>query len=126
MEKHKGLNPVADLETVMAMTAAIIDTHSPGYRGKISLEFSHLPYPDDPRANLRNVFVEAPVGPSCADKFDRLITSSAIALEMDRVLQDGWLDYDEDLILALHALSAMNGFIARRKNGRAIAFEFGW
>jgi hypothetical protein len=58
MEKNKALNPVADLETVMATTAAIVDTHLPGYRGKISLEFSQLPYPDDPRANFRgNVFV---------------------------------------------------------------------
>jgi hypothetical protein len=39
MEKFQRLDPVADMETVMAMTAAIVDTHLPGYRGKISLEF---------------------------------------------------------------------------------------
>ena len=61
--KQKHLNPVADLETVMAMTAAIVTEHLPGYRGRISLEFCQLAYPDDPRARFRgNVFVEAAVG----------------------------------------------------------------
>ena len=69
--------------------------------------------------------MEAPVGPRWADRFDRLLTSSAIALEMDLALQDGWLDYDGDLLLTFHALPAMDGFIARCKNGRTIAFEFG-
>jgi hypothetical protein len=44
---------------------------------------------------------------------------------MDRALTEGWLKYDGDLLLTLHALPAMDGFIARRKNGRTIAFEFG-
>jgi hypothetical protein len=126
MEKFRALNPMGDVETVMAMTAAIVIRHLPGYRGKISLEFCQLPHPEDPRARFRgNVFVEAPVGPRWADAFDRLMTSSAIALEMDTALQEGWLDYDGDLLLTLHALPAVDGLMARCKNGRTIAFEFG-
>jgi hypothetical protein len=126
MVKFRALDPVADLEIVMTMMAAIVTEHLPGYRGKISLEFCHLPYPEGPRARFRgNVFVEAPVGPRWTDGFDRLMTSSAIALEMDLALQNGWLDYDGDLLLTLHAVPSMDGFIVRRKNGRVIAFEFG-
>jgi hypothetical protein len=65
MEKFRDLNPIEDLDTVMAMMAAIVDEHLPGYRGKISLEFCRLPYPEDPRARFPgNTELEAPVGRS--------------------------------------------------------------
>ncbi|MGA8533737.1 MAG: hypothetical protein WB615_06495 [Candidatus Tumulicola sp.] len=123
MEKYRTLDPTADLETVMAMLAAIVLNHAPGYRGKISLEFCDMPFPQDPRARFRGTaVVDPPIGPRSREPYDRLLTSSEIALEMDRALRAGWLDYDGDLVLSLGALPADEPFTAKRENGRLIVW----
>ncbi len=123
MEKIRALNPVEDLETVMAMLAAIVAEHAPGYRGGISLEFCDLPFPEDQGARFRgNVFVDPPAG---GEPYDGFTTSSEIALEMDRALREGWLDYEGDLVLVLHDLPKAEPFVVLREGGHRIAFEFG-
>ncbi len=118
---------MADLETVMAMTVAIVTEHLPDYRGKISLEFCDLPFPDDPRASFRgNTVFEPPIGPRSSAIFDRFTTCSAMGLEFDKALSAGWLDYEGDLVLTLHRMLADDPFVIERENGTKIVIEFGW
>jgi hypothetical protein len=126
MDNFQPLNPIDDLETVMAMTVAIVREHIPDYRGKISLVFSDLPFPDDPRASFRgNAVLDPPIGPRIAAVFDRFITGSAMGLEIDKALREGWLDYEGDLVLTLHRMPADEPFVIERENGTRIVIEFG-